>query len=106
MSHITGGGLPGNLPRVLPDGLGARVSAELPAPPPVFDFVRASGNVEISEMRRTFNMGVGLIFVVPESDVAKTTAALAGAGESPFVLGRIVRVPADRAFEERVEYPA
>jgi phosphoribosylformylglycinamidine cyclo-ligase len=105
MSHITGGGLPGNLPRVLPEGLGARVAADLPGPPAVFDFVRAAGNVETSEMRRTFNMGIGFVFAVTESECARAVATLESAGEKPFVLGRVVRVPADRAFEERVEYP-
>jgi phosphoribosylformylglycinamidine cyclo-ligase len=103
MSHITGGGLPGNVPRVLPEGTGLRVEASWKRPV-VLDMVQKAGNVDEAEMRRTFNMGVGFLFVVPAGDVERAQQALRAAGEEPFVLGRIVRVPADRAFEERVEW--
>jgi phosphoribosylformylglycinamidine cyclo-ligase len=105
MSHITGGGLPGNVPRVLPDGLGLRVEAAWKRPP-IFDLVQRAGSVHESEMRRTFNGGVGFVVVVPPADVARAEQALRAVGEAPFVLGRVVRVPADRPFEERVEWPA
>jgi phosphoribosylformylglycinamidine cyclo-ligase len=105
MSHITGGGLPGNIPRVLPDGLGLRVEGTWKRPA-VFDLVQRAGSVAEGEMRRTFNVGVGFVVVVPPADVARAEQALRDVGESPFVLGRVVRVPADRPFEERVEWPA
>jgi len=105
MSHITGGGLPGNLPRVLPDGLGLRIEARW-ARPAIFDLIQRGAGVDEQEMRRAFNLGVGFVVVVPASDEARATEALRAAGESPVALGRIVRVPADRAFEERVEYPS
>jgi phosphoribosylformylglycinamidine cyclo-ligase len=105
MSHITGGGLAGNVPRVLPDGLGLRIE-RLWARPAIFDLVKKAGAIEESEMRRTFNMGVGFVFVVAAAEAERAEQALRASGESPFTLGRIVRVPADRPFEERVEWPA
>lgn len=105
MSHITGGGLPGNVPRVLPEGLGLRIE-RLWARPGIFDLVQRAGAIEESEMRRTFNVGVGFVFVVAAADADRAEQALRASGESPFPLGRIVRVPADRPFEERVEWPA
>ena len=105
MSHITGGGLPGNVPRVLPDGLGLRIERPW-ARPAIFDLVKKAGAIEESEMRRTFNMGVGFVFVVAAAEAERAEQALRASGESPFALGRIVRVPADRPFEERVEWPA
>jgi phosphoribosylformylglycinamidine cyclo-ligase len=105
MSHITGGGLPGNLPRVLPDGTGVRVSASVPTPK-VFEMIARLGGVSTTEMRRVFNMGTGFAIVVPESHVSQATATLTAEGESPFVLGRIIEVPHDREFEARVEYEA
>ncbi len=57
-------------------------------------------------MRRTFNVGVGFVFVVTADTVGRAEDALRAAGEAPFILGRVVGVPADRAFEERVEWPA
>ena len=103
MSHITGGGLPGNLPRVLPDGLGASVRATI-ARPPIFDLIEKRGPVEIAEMRRTFNCGVGFVMIVPEREIDDVSATLRAAGESPIDMGRVVSVPGDTAFEDRVTY--
>jgi phosphoribosylformylglycinamidine cyclo-ligase len=105
MSHVTGGGLPGNLPRVLPEGLGLRVERAW-SRAPIFDLVKKAGRVDEGEMRRTFNVGVGFVFVVPAEAVGRADEALRAAGEAPFVLGRVVAVPSDRPFEERVEWPA
>jgi phosphoribosylformylglycinamidine cyclo-ligase len=105
MSHVTGGGLPGNLPRVLPEGLGLRVERAW-SRAPIFDLVKKAGSVDEGEMRRTFNVGVGFVFVVPAEAVGRVDEALRAAGEAPFVLGRAVAVPSDRPFEERVEWPA
>jgi phosphoribosylformylglycinamidine cyclo-ligase len=105
MSHVTGGGIPGNVPRVLPEGLGLRIERAW-SRAPIFDLVQSAGRVAEAEMRRTFNLGVGFLFVVPAGAVGATEQALRAVGESPFVLGRVVGVPADRPFEERVEWPA
>jgi phosphoribosylformylglycinamidine cyclo-ligase len=101
MSHITGGGLPGNLPRVLPEGLGVRVDAAWERPP-LFDIIARGGPVTETEMQRTFNLGVGFVVIVPAAEEAKAIEALRGGGERPFVLGPVVAVAAETPFEERV----
>lgn len=105
MSHITGGGLPGNLPRVLPDGLGARIDATWTRAP-IFDLIERGGPVGVSEMRRTFNCGIGFVFVVAKADAKRAIDALAALGESPVAMGEIVAVGADVAFEDRVVWGA
>lgn len=89
-AHITGGGLPGNLPRVLPEGTGAvlRGPWELPE---IFRFLARTANVAPEEMLRVFNCGVGMALVV--SDAPAALALLREAGESPFVLGEITATP-------------
>ncbi len=96
MAHITGGGIPGNLPRVLPDGLGARITASWPRPP-IFDFVQQHGPIDEKEMRLTFNCGVGYVLVVAQDSV-KTL------GGGVIRMGEIVKVPAETAFEDRIEW--
>jgi phosphoribosylformylglycinamidine cyclo-ligase len=103
MSHITGGGLPGNLPRVLPDGLGVRLEHAWPRAP-IFDFLQRGAGIEEREMRRAFNAGVGFVVVLPREEAARATEVLRGLGDAPFPLGVVVRVEADRPFEQRVEY--
>jgi len=105
MSHVTGGGLPGNVPRVLPDGLGLRLERAWKRPG-IFELVQRGAGVDEEEMRRTFNLGVGFVFVVAQGDAARAASALRDLGEEPIELGRVVRVPADRAFEQRVEWPS
>jgi phosphoribosylformylglycinamidine cyclo-ligase len=100
MSHITGGGLPGNLPRVLPDGLGVRITSPWKRPA-IFDLIANGGPVAESELRRTFNCGIGYVFVVPPSDADEAHAVLRALGELPHVIGEVVPV-GDVAFEERV----
>jgi phosphoribosylformylglycinamidine cyclo-ligase len=101
MSHITGGGLPGNLPRVLPDGLGVKIQGEWPRPA-IFDLIARGGPVDELEMRRTFNLGVGFVVVVSERDADRTLSALRTLGESPRVLGEVVPVSDSVPFEDRV----
>jgi phosphoribosylformylglycinamidine cyclo-ligase len=84
MSHITGGGLPGNLPRVLPDGLGAWLGAAWKRPA-ILDLV--AERVEEHELRRVFNLGVGFVFVVAAEHAARTIEALRAEGEQPIDLG-------------------
>ncbi|MGO8992460.1 MAG: phosphoribosylformylglycinamidine cyclo-ligase [Polyangiaceae bacterium] len=101
MSHITGGGLPGNLPRVLPDPLGVRIEAAWERPA-IFEVIAKGGPVTDAEMRRTFNLGVGFVVVVSEAEQSRAIEALRGVGERPFLLGRVVDVPPGTPFEERV----
>ncbi len=105
MCHVTGSGLPGNLPRVLPEGLGVHIEGAWEAPP-IFDVIRRGGGIDEREMRNTFNLGVGFVFIVAESDAARATETLRAMGDAPIALGRVVRIGADRPFEERVEWSA
>lgn len=102
MSHITGGGLPGNLPRVLPDGLGVRLGAPWKRPA-ILELI--AEKVEEAELRRVFNLGVGFVFVVAAEHAARTIDALVAQGEAPIDLGEIVSLPADTDFEARVIFP-
>ena len=91
MAHITGGGITENLPRILPKGVGAVV--ELGSWPvlPVFEHLRELGQVEQDEMMRTFNMGVGLIVVVPGEKFKRVKSALERANEKFYVIGKTVK---------------
>ena len=91
MAHITGGGITENLPRILPKGFSAQV--ELGSWPvlPVFEHLQQLGNVAQDEMLRTFNMGIGLIAVVPAERFKRCKAMLDRAGEKAWLIGRIVK---------------
>ncbi|TMJ29598.1 MAG: phosphoribosylformylglycinamidine cyclo-ligase [Alphaproteobacteria bacterium] len=97
LAHITGGGLPGNVPRCLPDGLRARLDARRWKAPPVFGWLQRAGNVPTDDMLRTFNCGLGMVVVVGKGDVGKVTGALLAAGETVREVGVIERAPADEA---------
>ncbi len=90
-AHITGGGLPGNLPRVLPAGTGAVVEAGSWEAPPVFEWLAATGGIERDEMFRVFNMGIGMAAMV--TDVASARAMLAEHGLDAPVIGRVEAGP-------------
>ena len=101
LSHITGGGIVGNLPRVLPEGTLAQIRPGWPEPA-VFEFLRRGGPVSEDEMRRTFNLGLGLIAVVSAGAEARCITALEKAGERALVIGKVI----DGAGEARVEIGA
>ena len=103
ISHITGGGLPGNVPRVLPDDLGVEIDVARWPRPPIFDVVQRCGEVAESEMRRAFNIGLGLVVVVPEPDAARAMEAAERAGEKAYRIGRVVATPGAE-FEARVRF--
>lgn len=88
-AHITGGGLPGNLPRVLPAGLEAVVEAGSWPVPPVFAWLAAAGNVAADEMLRVFNCGIGMVCVVPAAEAGRAAAMLAAAGETVHRIGHL-----------------
>jgi phosphoribosylformylglycinamidine cyclo-ligase len=90
LAHITGGGLPGNLPRVLPAGTRAHLHPAAWPLPPIFELIRKRGELDEAEMYRTFNMGIGLCAVVPESDTARALATLQGIGQAATRIGTIV----------------
>jgi len=89
MAHITGGGIPGNLSRVIPEGLSARISKKTWTPPPIFPLLKGLGRVEEAEMFRTFNMGIGFIVVVPPEQADPLVKALRELEEQPAVIGEI-----------------
>lgn len=99
-AHITGGGLPGNLPRVLPDDTAAALTANWPVPP-VFNWLARTGRVEATEMLRVFNCGVGMAVVVADADAA--IAVLEKAGETVSRIGRIEAAPGPAAV--RIDPP-
>lgn len=90
MAHITGGGLLENVPRILPAGLCARFQLKNWPVPPVFSLIQERGPVEQLEMFRTFNMGLGMVLVVPGADAARILAFLRERGEPAYQVGEIV----------------
>ncbi len=101
LAHITGGGFPDNIPRVLPEGVGAELELGAIKPPPVFGWLAKAGGVAAHEMLRTFNCGIGMVVVVGETEAEAVSAALAAEGENVVRLGRIV---ARQAGAETVTY--
>jgi phosphoribosylformylglycinamidine cyclo-ligase len=89
MAHVTGGGITGNLPRVLPDGCQAVIDPRAWPVPPIFRVIQEAGRVEDAEMRRTFNMGIGYLLVVRPEDAGRAAQALTAAGERVFDVGLI-----------------
>jgi phosphoribosylformylglycinamidine cyclo-ligase len=90
-AHITGGGLPGNLPRVLPEGTRAVIDARAWKRPAIFDWLQEGGNVADEEMYRTFNCGLGMVLVVNPKDAEAAVASLRQSGETATVIGHIER---------------
>lgn len=93
MAHITGGGLLENIPRILPDGCGVRLESGCWPVPRVFEFLAKQGNVPAAEMHRTFNMGLGMIVVVPEAEVERALEVLAGLGVGAARVGTVTAAP-------------
>lgn len=90
IAHVTGGGLPGNLPRVLPDGLDAIVDGATWEVPRVFLEIQRLGGIDDAEMARVFNLGIGMVLVVPPAEAQRTVARLGSAGHAAAVVGRLV----------------
>ena len=91
LAHITGGGITENLPRVLPRGTAAIVELGSWPVMPLFGHLRELGNVPQEEMLRTFNMGLGMLLVVPSAKFKKVQTVLERVGEKAFTIGRIVK---------------
>ncbi|HMM20080.1 MAG TPA: phosphoribosylformylglycinamidine cyclo-ligase [Selenomonadales bacterium] len=90
MVHITGGGFYDNIPRVLPEGCGVEVDGAAWPQPRIFSLLQAWGNVAWAEMFRTFNMGIGMMLIVPEGEAAPLQRFLADQGEASYRIGRVV----------------
>jgi phosphoribosylformylglycinamidine cyclo-ligase len=90
LAHITGGGFPDNIPRVLPAGVAACLDLSQLAPPAVFKWLASAGNIEAGEMLRTFNCGTGMVVVAARDEADAVAAALTAEGEAPQRIGEIV----------------
>lgn len=95
LAHITGGGLPENLPRVFPQGLAARIDTRSWSWPPVFQWLQQQGRVATTEMYRTFNCGVGMVIAVAADDAEQALAILRDAGEQAWRIGEMVTAQPD-----------
>lgn len=89
MAHITGGGITENVPRVLPAGLTAEISANSWALPPLFNWLQAQGNIADKEMYKTFNCGIGMVVIVAQADAAEAKKTLEAKGETVYQIGQI-----------------
>ncbi|MEV4753753.1 phosphoribosylformylglycinamidine cyclo-ligase [Micromonospora sp. NPDC049559] len=90
LAHVTGGGIPGNLVRILPDHVDAVVNRSTWKPQPIFDLVQAKGRIDDSEMESTFNMGVGMFAIVSAEDADRALACLAGRGVDAWQVGEVI----------------
>jgi phosphoribosylformylglycinamidine cyclo-ligase len=89
LAHVTGGGFPDNLPRVLPEALGVDLDLDAFAPPPVFSWLASTGGVSEAEMLRAFNCGFGMVVFAAVESEAEVVRALAAEGLSPKIIGRL-----------------
>ncbi len=90
VAHITGGGFYENIPRALPDGLGAKIEKSDVRTLPIFDLIAERGNISEHDMYNTFNMGVGMICIVGAGNTDEALEILRGSGEEPYILGEVV----------------
>jgi phosphoribosylformylglycinamidine cyclo-ligase len=98
-AHITGGGLTDNIPRVLPAGTGAEIRIGSWPVLPIFERLRAIGNLGSADYRRTFNLGIGMVVVVSKRNLSKAWALLDRMGERSFDIGLVVK-----SRQRRVKY--
>jgi len=89
IAHITGGGLTENLPRVLPEGCRAAITRKAWTPPPIFGLIQSRGHVGDDEMFRVFNMGAGLVLVVPPDRADTVLRSAEAQGDKAFRIGMI-----------------
>ena len=102
LSHITGGGLLENIPRVLPDHLAAHINLDSWQRPEVFNWLQANGNVDETEMHRVLNCGIGMVVVVPAAQAEQAREHLQAQGESVYTLGNIVTRNAEAVTLEKM----
>ncbi|MEA2013861.1 MAG: phosphoribosylformylglycinamidine cyclo-ligase [Thermodesulfobacteriota bacterium] len=91
IAHITGGGLTENIPRILPRGSGVLVDRKSWNPPPIFGIIQDIGDIDESEMLRVFNMGIGMVIVVPEKDSKEIVSHLELLGEQANIIGHVTK---------------
>ncbi|MEP6755653.1 MAG: phosphoribosylformylglycinamidine cyclo-ligase [Chthonomonadales bacterium] len=90
MAHLTGGGFYDNIPRILPESCGVRVDGSCWSVPPLFQLIQQCGGVDDREMYRTFNMGIGMVVIVPKPSAEAFLSALTEAGERVHLIGKVV----------------
>jgi phosphoribosylformylglycinamidine cyclo-ligase len=95
-AHVTGGGLPGNLVRALPEGLGAKLDPTTWTRHPIFSFLQELGEIAEEEMRRVFNLGIGMAIVLPAAEADSAITICGGYGERATVIGEIIGEPGVR----------
>jgi phosphoribosylformylglycinamidine cyclo-ligase len=91
IAHITGGGFQGNIPRILPNGVRARIDPSSWRQPPIFDFLQKQGEIPDAEMRRVFNCGIGMVLITPEEHADDILERLSAMGERTYRIGVIER---------------
>jgi phosphoribosylformylglycinamidine cyclo-ligase len=89
MAHITGGGFIDNIPRILPDHLGAKIQKVWPVPP-IIDFLVRAGNVSLAERYRVFNMGIGMVLIIDQANLSRLESLLNDRSESYYIIGQII----------------
>jgi len=102
IAHITGGGLLENIPRVLPHGCKAIITRSSWELPPIFKLLQQEGNVEESEMLRTFNCGIGMVLAVPEEEAEDVLIRLSGLNEQGFIIGEVAKCEPDSESVEMI----
>ena len=90
VSHITGGGFYENVPRMMTDGLTARIRLDSFPKLPIFQLIQDKGNIPQRDMYNTFNMGIGMILALPDGQAQQALSVLADAGESAYAIGEVV----------------
>ncbi len=90
IAHITGGGLLGNVPRILPDGCGAEIRLDRWPVPPIFLHIQREANLSVGEMMQTFNYGIGMVLALEPDQVETAVVSLEGMGETCHLLGEVV----------------
>jgi phosphoribosylamine--glycine ligase/phosphoribosylformylglycinamidine cyclo-ligase len=103
LSHITGGGLSENVPRMLPKHLAAEIDVAAWTLPPVFQWLKSAGNVSATEMGRTFNTGIGMVAVVSKENLQQVVAELESAGEKVYTIGQLVTRETDGCILKNLE---
>ncbi len=104
LAHLTGGGFPDNLPRVIPDALMAVVDRASWTVPPLFQFIQQAGRVDREEMYRVFNMGIGMVVFVRGADVLEALRILHAAGEQAVPIGNVQRRSPSKGPQVRLEH--
>lgn len=100
IAHITGGGLLENIPRVLPQGLAAKLDTKSWQLPSIFTWLKKHGNISTFEMRKVFNCGVGMVIVVPFGSSAAAISQLKKSGENAWLIGEVVKNPDEQVIFE------